>query len=458
MKYTVLKFGGTSLGNTERINNVIDIIKESTKTNKIVTVVSAMSALIKTEGTTSRLIMAKDYALSHGQYIRIIDSILEYHVNIAKQVIEDKNLQDATIEQIEGILNKLKSFLKAIEVIQEISYRVEDIIIGTGERLSACMIANSLTSKGLEAEYTDLSDIMSSIKSTEVNKDFYEKVKDKLREIIQNCEGVPILTGFIGMMPGGLLNTIGRGYTDFTAGLSAAALSAEELQIWKEVDGLYTSDPNKVKNAKIINRVSAAEASEITYYGSEVVHPMTMEQVILAKVPIRIKNTLRPKVPGTVIDTDDQWIEKTNKPIAVTAKSDILVINITSNRMLHAPGFMYNVFQIMNKHKLVVDLISTSEVSISMTVDKKNYSSQAVTELEALGNVVVRENLSIISLVGAGMKESVGTSARFFAALAKKNINIEMISQGASEINISCIIAQSHVLDALQEIHDELLI
>ena len=335
MKYTVLKFGGTSLGNTERINNVIDIIKESTKTNKIVTVVSAMSALIKTEGTTSRLIMAKDYALSHGQYIRIIDSILEYHVNIAKQVIEDKNLQDATIEQIEGILNKLKSFLKAIEVIQEISYRVEDIIIGTGERLSACMIANSLTSKGLEAEYTDLSDIMSSIKSTEVNKDFYEKVKDKLREIIQNCKGVPILTGFIGMMPGGLLNTIGRGYTDFTAGLSAAALSAEELQIWKEVDGLYTSDPNKVKNAKIINRVSAAEASEITYYGSEVVHPMTMEQVILAKVPIRIKNTLRPKVPGTVIDTDDQWIEKTNKPIAVTAKSDILVINITSNRMLH---------------------------------------------------------------------------------------------------------------------------
>ena len=457
MKHTVLKFGGTSLGTTQRINCVLDIIKDSMRSTKVVTVVSAMSALKKSEGTTSKLIQAKDFALSHGQYIRIIDELMDTHVTTTQSIIQDKNLQDVAIEEIDRILKKLKSFLKAVEVIHEITPRVEDVIIGTGEKLSACIIANALSSRGVEADYLDLSGLIEANNNTEPDQAFFECVKARLRDTISKAKGVPVLTGFIGFIPKGLLQTIGRGYTDFTAGLTAAALDALELQIWKEVDGLFTSDPNKIKNARVIERVSAAEASEITYYGSEVVHPMTMEQVIRANIPIRIKNTFRPDFPGTVVYMDEDNTVKTNKPLAVTSKGSILVINISSNRMLHAPGFMYKVFEILNRHRIVIDLIATSEVSISMTIDKKHDIQPAIAELKSLGEVSIKEDLAIISLVGSGMKHAVGTSAKLFQALSSKGINIEMISQGASEINISCLIAENHVLDALQEIHDRLL-
>ena len=330
-----------------------------------------------------------------------------------------------------------------------------------------------------------------------LNHEFYRGMATTLREKILACEDrVPILTGYFGTVPGGLMDgEIGRGYTDLCAALIAVGIKADELQVWKEVDGIFTADPSKVPTARLLSTITPSEAAELTFYGSEVIHHLTMDQVIHATPPIRIriKNVKNPRGEGTIILPDPKVtpsqlshnrsasttsLRSTPKrPTAVTIKDKISVINVHSNKRSISHGFFAKVFCILDKRQLSVDLISTSEVHVSMAIHAANISSQELVnttaELELCGEVSVLHNMAILSLVGAEMKNMIGIAGKMFSTLGENNVNIEMISQGmftphgccqvtfltflgASEINISCVIDAYEATRAMNILHTNL--
>ena len=455
MKFIVQKYGGTSIGQADRMKSVAMIVKDSLKNDRVIVALSAMSSYVKSEGTTSRLIEAADAALKGKDYSKIIDMIEKHHVDAIKKLIKGKNRKKVA-DEIDAELDSLKSFLAAINVIGEISPRSHDVIISMGEKLSARIFSALLNDMGVPAVYVNLESLIDK-PFKETNKDFYDYAKKRLKAVIKKCEDkVPVLTGYFGDVPNGIIESIGRGYTDLAAALSAAAVNAKELQIWKEVDGVFSSDPRKVKSAKVLSSITPEEAAELTYYGSEVIHPFTMEQVIKARIPIRIKNALKPEVPGTIIDPNDKGGNHKKPATAVTVKRNVSVMNVNSNRMLMAYGFMAKVFNLLAKRGIVIDLISTSEVNISMTIENiEKVNESVLEELHELGTVSIEKGMAILSLVGVGQKHHVGLAGRMFTVLGDEKINIEMISQGASEINVSCVIDGKHADKALNAIHEE---
>jgi aspartate kinase len=277
---------------------------------------------------------------------------------------------------------------------------------------------------------------------------------------------VPVITGYFGTVPGGLLDgEIGRGYTDLCASLIAVGLKAEELQVWKEVDGIFTADPTKVPTARLLPTINPAEAAELTFYGSEVIHHLTMDQVINAKPPIRIriKNVKNPRSNGTIIVPDPVLAPSRplmrhrassgigrkvpKRPTAVTIKDKISVINVHSNKRSISHGFFARVFSILDKRQISVDLISTSEVHVSMAIHSANISDEDLQltkeELEECGEVSIIHKMAILSLVGADMKHMIGIAGKMFSTLGENNINIEMISQGTAPNFITTFVALS---------------
>ncbi|XBW35808.1 hypothetical protein QEN19_001381 [Hanseniaspora menglaensis] len=535
--WIVQKFGGTSIGKFHD-NIVKDIIKDYSqkKLKKVMVVCSARSSYNKEEGTTSRilkiceLIQQSNLSLdsaSDSNVTHIINLIKDDHINNAKLNIKNLSLQKELIQLTNDEFDKIESYINASMILGEVSVRTTDLLLSLGEKLSCLFVAVKCKDEGLDAEYIDLSNIMAlrtnsatvlSAKTEDededdneykfnndgsLDTDFYKvlvkKLRFRLQSIIEynNTEAkpgqyrIPIITGFFGFLPNGLLQSIGRGYTDLAAALVAIAVDSDELQIWKEVDGIFTADPRKVKNARLLKTVTPLEASELTYYGSEVIHPFTMEQVIKARIPIRIKNVQNPIGEGTIIYPDNMGrkgvdtpphppsklessvnlliqkalTEATNgrrKATAITAKKDIVVLNIHSNKKTLSHGFLANIFTILDEYKLVVDLISTSEVYISMAIPIPDVNSSkllklSVKKLEKFGDVEVVKSLAIISLVGKEMKNFIGIAGTMFKTLADADVNIEMISQGANEINISCVIEEVDVIKALNAIHDNLL-
>lgn len=446
------------MGTGERMMNAAEIIRGTLQTNPVVAVVSAMSSTIKTEGTTTLLLEACNRAGRGVNFDDPLEKLERNHVAAVREAVKDKALVGAMETFISEELTRLKSFLEALAVIREVSPRSQDMVMASGERMSAHLLATVLQDMGVEAEAVDLAHV--------VPETVWEVTPGLFRELQQIIGGlctptktkVPVVTGFFGQMPGGLLKSVGRGYTDFTAALISAGLGREktkEMQVWKEVDGIFTADPRKVPKAKVLDRITPAEAAELTYFGSEVLHPFTMEQVVDANIPIRMKNTFHPEGEGTLILPGEGNVD--GGVTAVTAKGDITVFSIQSNRMFNAHGFMARVFQVLANHNVVVDLIATSEVSISCTVDQTGELHRAKKDLENLGTVAITPGKAILAMVGEGMKFSVGTAGKMFSTLGAAGVNIEMISQGASEINISCVVAEKDVETGLKSIHGSFL-
>ncbi|KIJ63048.1 hypothetical protein HYDPIDRAFT_176137 [Hydnomerulius pinastri MD-312] len=427
-----------------------------------------------------------------------VDLIRSEHLNAAKTSIENPEILQELEAEIDRDCDWLRGFLFAAQVIDEISPRSRDSIIGFGERLGCKLMTAILRDQGIDAEYVSLEDVVpvtddgdSGHLEGSLDQSFYDSVALAVGERIKQCAPrVPVVTGFFGPVPGSLLRQVGRGYTDLLSALLAVGLEASELQIWKEVDGIFTADPRKVPTARLIPIISPDEAAELTYYGSEVVHPFTMEQVIRRKIPIRIKNVENPWGGGTVIhpDPDEDASEgadlhpssaaglrtlqdisfispedahKTKRlPTAVTIKERIVVLNVNSNRKSVSHGFLARIFGTLDRFGVVVDLISTSEVHVSMAIEDnlaKKIMDRLVAELQKSGTVSIHPEMAILSLVGKQMRNLVGISGRMFQTLAQGNVNIEMISQGASEINISCVIQGRDAVKALNLIHQSCL-
>lgn len=362
------------------------------------------------------------------------------------------------------------------------------------------MPANSV--QGVEAEYVDICDSFRFPSSSRLDAAFYKEVTESLKVRLAACGSrVPVVTGFFGNVPGCLLDgDIGRGYTDLCSALCAVATGAEELQVWKEVDGIFTADPTKVPTARLLPSITPSEAAELTFYGSEVIHHLTMDQVMHANppIPIRIKNVKNPRGNGTIVLPDKGHSpgkplvhrykpsvpserRKPKRPTAVTIKDKISVINVHSNKRSLSHGFFARVFAILHAHRLSVDLISTSEVHVSMAIHYPSSDGavlkQATDELGECGDVSVLHNMAILSLVGAEMKHMIGIAGRMFSTLGEHNINLEMISQGefadvavritktrrtdrselgASEINISCVVEARDATRAMNVLHTHL--
>lgn len=292
---------------------------------------------------------------------------------------------------------------------------------------------------------------------------------------------MPVVTGFFGNVPGSLIDgDIGRGYTDLCAALCAVGLKAQELQVWKEVDGIFTADPSKVSTARLLSSITPSEAAELTFYGSEVIHHLTMDQVIRAQppIPIRIKNVKNPRGNGTVVIPDpvlsaahqlhrsrpsqarNEARKTPRRPTAVTIKDHISVINVHSNKRSISHGFFARVFSVLDQQSISVDLISTSEVHVSLAIHaasaQKDAFARATKALEEYGDVSVLSGMAILSLVGADMKNMVGVAGLMFSTLGEHGINLEMISQGASEINISCVVNGRDATRAMNVLHTHL--
>ncbi|KAJ3162367.1 Aspartokinase [Geranomyces michiganensis] len=520
----VQKYGGTSVGSAERMTDVANIVRSSLLSNRVIVVLSAMSSTKKTEGTTSRLLEAAKEVLKPNsqRYLEIIDIIERGHLQTVEEAVAKGPAYDAVVHDVKAECARLRSFMSAAEVIDEISPRSRDVMISTGEKLSARIFAALLQSVGVDAVYVNLEKLIEKdFDEKTIDQSFYDYITSRLTEVLTDLTEtqVPIVTGYLGPVPGSILTTIGRGYTDLTAALIAVGVKAQEVQIWKEVDGIFTADPRKAPKARLLPSISPEEAAELTYYGSEVIHPFTMEQLIRARIPIRIKNAFKPEGNGTVIvpdgwrppqhaesiedvsprgtrtpkpgisspfgsparhpqlsaeaaasylggtngatDGDASNTGGTKRPTAVTIKDNVIVLNVHSNRKSVSHGFFAQIFLALDRHGIVVDLIATSEVHVSMALSpnvKEVKLEKALLELRKCGTVDVIRNMAILSLVGRQMRNMVGIAGLMFDTLARHNVNIEMISQGASEINISCVVEEERSNDALTAIHDECIL
>lgn len=460
-------------------------------------------------------------------YHATVDRIQSDHIIAVRETVKRNTEARERLEQeIVEDCERLRDFLMAAKIIEEISPKSQDIIMSIGERLSCRIVVGALIDAGIEAELVGMENIIDSTFLEELqagrarqdattthgdeylDQAFYDLLAVRMSDRLRVVNGVPVVTGYFGNVPGSLLSQVGRGYTDLCAALCAVGLQAAELQIWKEVDGVFTADPRKVSTARLIDAITPEEAAELTYYGSEVIHPFTMEQAIKKSVPIRIKNVenpsgggtvifppassskdpervmgaflKQPKTPGSTSGTATPWgsmsmtgtpnpivpsdLKLIKRPTAVTIKEDIWILNVHSNRKTLSHGFFARIFSTLDKHGVIVDLISTSEVHVSMAL----LSSQAglkraraldklKAELNLLGEVSIVKDMTILSLVGSHMRNMVGVSGKMFNTLAEGNINIEMISQGANEINISCVVHQKNALKALNMIHYSVL-
>ena len=408
---------------------------------------------------------------SSDQYKELVEQVRVDHVQAAESRIQSSELLKDVTVAIDEECKKTIRYLEAARTLGEISPRSIDKVMGTGEKLSCIYMAALLKDNGIDSEYVDLSNILSANDSGHLDQAFYDDLALKMGQRLQGCEGkVPVITGYFGIVPGGLLDKIGRGYTDLCAALVAVGLKAKELQILKEVDGIFTADPRKVPTARLLPSITPAEAAELTFWGSEVVHSFVLEQVIRARIPVRVKNVVNPKSPGTIIFPDsvaelDKAASGTGinglirsrsstmvtsprgpkRPTAISIKQKIMVINVHSNKRTLSHGFFAKIFSTLDKWRLSIDLISTSEVHVSMALHSEapllfgtgdGYQivdkdlKGAISDLRSLGTVDIIPDMAILSLVGKQMKNMVGIAGLMFSTLGQNYINIEMISQG----------------------------
>jgi len=454
VKILVQKFGGTSVGSPEGLRSIVEIVTSSLKTHRVVAVVSAVSSRSKSEGTTSLLLEACRLAVCDQDFAQPLERIQSQHLELIAHAIRSEQLKQSIVAFLNERLEWTRNFLAALRIVKDLSPQSHDAVICIGEQLSAHIVAAALSEGGIPAEPRELLSAV-EVASDVLDQRFFSTVASQLADrCLPGARMVPVATGFFGPVPGGLLKRIGRGYSDLTAALIASGFGShetEELQIWKEVDGVFSADPKKVASAQVLSTLSAHEASELTSFGSEVIHPYTMEQVIGVGIPIRVKNTLKPGGEGSLIVPE---LSRTAKnATAVTAKSGVSVAMVRSSKMYEARGFLAGVFEVMRDLDISVDLVSTSEVSISFTVEDHQSLERSRAALEQFGEVTILKNRAIIAVVGEGLRGYAGSAGKLFTALGEHGINVEMISQGISETNISCVVSESDIENALRAAH-----
>ncbi|MFH0939723.1 MAG: aspartate kinase [Planctomycetota bacterium] len=443
----IMKFGGTSLGSAEAITRCAELVEREIKLGgaKPVVVVSAHSKV------TDKLLDAAKKAIK-GDIVEPFKVIADRHY----QLLDDLKLPRSLAEKN---LSELLDLLKGIHIIKEATPRLYDYVASFGERLSSKCFAAVLQSRGhKDAEAFNAYDLGFITDSKFMNARPLPEIYDRIAEAFKpHAHKLVVVTGFIGKDKNGDITTIGRSGSDFTAAIFGAALNAQEIQVWKDVPGVMTCDPSVIQSARPLPKLSFEEASELAYYGAEVLHPATIIPAMKRDIPVRVLHTFDPEAPGTLIT-----IKAENNPKypvkCIVYKEDQVLINVRSERMLGMEGFMARLFAIFEQHHIVIDMISTSEVSVSLTTN--NTDPQKLEhlrkDLSNLANKVeILPGKCIFAVVGEGMKHAVGLASRTFKAVAAAGVSLQMISQGASEINITFLVDNTEILQVCAALHQE---
>jgi aspartate kinase len=430
----VLKFGGTSLGDASRIRRAASLVLERLEEEPLV-VVSALS------GVTDMLV---DLAHRTIEAPSGVDELRERH----RKVLADLDLSE-TLVDVE--LAELADLLRGVNLVGELTARSMDVIYSFGERMSARIFATHLSSRGCPARpvRTDRAGLLTDSRFGQAS--VLEEAYVRLRKTLEPYDETLVLTGFLGQDAEGRTTTLGRGGSDFSAAIVGRAMSAREIQIWTDVDGIMTANPHLVESARTIEVLSFAEASELAYYGAKVVHPATMIPAVRENIPIRVLNTMHPESRGTMVLRECGTAAGVVKSIA--NKSGIVLVHITSTRMLLHHGFLARIFEAFGRHEIVIDMIATSEVSVSVTTDTRDRVDEAVRDLSGFAEVKVEEPMGIICLVGEGIKRTVGAPGRVFGVLGEEGISVRMISMGAGGTNISLLVEEADVPTGVRALH-----
>ncbi len=434
----VMKFGGSSVADAQRIRGVHAIVA-GRRAQRPLVVVSAL------RGVTDELL-----ALAHGALAGDVGRL----EGLRRRHREAASILRVPFGPLEALFAELERLLQGVSLLKELTPRTLDFAAGFGERLSARLIAAHFTKAGLPAEARDASDngMLTDGRFGEANP--LPEAAAALRRALGRSRRLCVVTGFIGRSKGGDLTTLGRNGSDYTAAIIGAALGCREIQIWSDTDGVMTADPRLVPAARPLKALSFAEASELAYYGGKVLHPHTLIPAVKAGVPVRVLNTFKPDHPGTLILAKTPGRASGAQSIAF--KKHQTIVSVSSPRMAEGPGFLARIFDAFGRHRVAVDMVSTSEVTVSVSVGDTARLQKAAAELKGEFRVRVERGRAVVCVVGDGIGGTPGVAGVVFGALKDAGVNVEMISQGASEINIAFVVKDAHVERAVRALHRRL--
>ena len=434
----VMKFGGTSVGTPVRMKEVTQLVIKSGE--PVFVVLSAMS------GTTNSLVEISDYLYKKNPEgaNEVINMLEKKYMKHIEELYSTEEMKKTTRDFIVTEMNYLRSFTKELFTSFE-----EKSIVAQGEMMSTNMVVNYMKEIGIKAVLLNALDFMRTDKNSEPDPTY---IREKLSAVMEKNEGqqVYITQGFICRNAYGEVDNLQRGGSDYTASLVGAALNAEEIQIWTDIDGMHNNDPRVVDKTAPVHQLHFEEAAELAYFGAKILHPTCVQPAKYAGIPVRLLNTMDPDAEGTTISNQTEY----GKIKAVAAKDNIIAIKIKSSRMLLATGFLRKVFEIFESYQTPIDMVCTSEVGVSMSIDNSAHLGEIVDELKKYGTVTVDTNMCIICVVGDLDWSNIGFET--IALDAMKNIPVRMVSYGGSNYNISFLIREEDKKRALQSLSDTL--
>ncbi len=443
-----MKFGGTSVGDVAAFERVFHIVSTQIERRPVL-VVSAMTRV------TDALLAAFETA-KKGEFAEAFASLqphFDRHIDVSRIFIPEGS-PNAFGGELDLARDELSDLLMRVSRRSLPLQMLKDAVVSYGEQLSSRLLAEVLKAKGMNARHIDARRVIITDdeygSATPIVEETNELVKLELGPLITDGE-VPIMGGFIAASRGGETTTLGRGGSDYSAALVAAALGASELQIWTDVTGVMTCDPRICDAARTIPILSYEEAAELAYFGAKVLHPKTIKPAVDNSIPVRVCNTFHPEQTGTMILGESG--EAPNKIKSIASKKNITILRITSARMLGAYGFMSAVFQVFDRHRTVIDVISTSEVSVALTLDNSDAVEKIVEDLRRLGDVEVERGFAVICVVGEGLRASTGLASKIFSTI--EGVNIALVSHGASAVNLTFVVREDVVADVIKKLHGE---
>ena len=434
----VMKFGGTSVGTPSRMKEVTTLVTKSG--DPVFVVLSAMS------GTTNSLVEISDYLYKKNPEgaNEVINQLERKYMQHIEELYSTAEMKEQTRDFLQSEMNYLRSFTKELSTSFE-----EKSIVAQGEMMSTNMVVNYMKEQGINAILLNALDFMRTDKNAEPDPVY---IKEKLSAIMENNEGaqVYITQGFVCRNAYGEIDNLQRGGSDYTASLVGAALNAEEIQIWTDIDGMHNNDPRVVDKTEPVHQLHFEEAAELAYFGAKILHPTCVQPAKYAGIPVRLLNTMQPDAEGTTISNKTEY----GKIKAVAAKDNIIAVKIKSSRMLLATGFLRKVFEIFESYQTPIDMVCTSEVGVSMSIDDSSHLGEIVDELKKYGTVTVDTGMCVVCVVGDLDWSNIGFETQVLEAM--KNIPVRMISYGGSNYNISFLIREEDKKRALQALSDTL--
>jgi aspartate kinase len=444
----VMKFGGTSVESAEAIERVATIVSSRLKQSPVV-VVSAMAKV------TDQLVSIGHKAASGTSEgsLELLKALRDRHFQTAKELLGAK--RSATLApKLEAFFTELENFLRGLSAVRELTPRGSDYLLSFGELLSSLIVADAFAVRGLNAAWVDSRECLVTDATHTRAMPQMAKTRERSRKKITplvSKKRVPVMGGFIAATADGVPTTLGRGGSDYSAAIIGAALDADRIEIWTDVEGMMTTDPRLCLEAKTIKQISFNEAAELAYFGAKVLHPATLLPAIHQNIPVYVLNSRNLKSTGTKITAKAPPSRDVFR--AITAKTGISIVNVVASRGVMVHGFLRSVFEALDRRSSSVDIVAISEVSLSFTMETKRLPKALLTELEQIADVTCEDQQAIICLVGEDIHGRPGIAASVFNTVAEAGVNIRMISQGASEINISFVVRESDVPQAVRHLH-----